>query len=91
MKDFINKVLLNFTENITDRVFLSIQNDNELLREYLKLISAKRNDFGIDQINQEIGRAVKEVFDLDNIEELGKPQSSLILSTYTRHRPKKTG
>lgn len=37
MKDFLRKILNQFADDITDKVFLLIQNDKELMAEYLML------------------------------------------------------
>ena len=44
IKKFADEVLSKFSKEITDQVFLSIQNDRELMHEYLRLVSKE----GID-------------------------------------------
>jgi len=77
IKDFSDKVLDKFVEAITDNVFLTIQEDRELLQEYLRLVSDK----GLDTVNQQFGKAVKKRFNLDNApRRQDNPKSFLIKS-----------
>ena len=73
--EFADKVLARFDQSITDEVFLLIQNDRELMHEYLRLVGSE----GLDAVNTGIGRKVKEHFALANIpERQGNPKSTLI-------------
>ena len=47
---------------ITNEIFLIIQNDKKLMQEYLKAVKL----FELDTINQNIGKAVKELYSLEN-------------------------
>jgi len=75
MKNFTTKVLDRFTKEITDQVFLFIQNDKELLRDYLHLL----NDVKLNSVNSNIAKAVKGRYGLTNLESKGTPKSLLIL------------
>ena len=57
---FTDKVLSKFSASITDKVFLMIQTDRELMLEYLELV--RSNDPMI--IHQQIGNKIKERFHL---------------------------
>ena len=81
MNGFIEKVLNRFAGDITDRVFLMIQNDSELMQNYLKLVESK----GLSTVNAQIGKAVKIKFNLENSERCKKPKSTLIKNSYKRH------
>jgi len=76
MKAFTKKLLDRYSKEITDQVFLFIQNDKELMRDYLHLINQK----DIHYVNGGIAKAIKERFNLKNLSSKGKPKSSLILS-----------
>ena len=77
IKKFTEKVLASFSKTITDQVFLSIQNDPELMHEYLRLVEAH----GLTVVNQQIGKGVKLRFKLSNDDERQvRPQSTLIQS-----------
>ena len=77
IKLFSDKVLDEFSKKITDQVFLSIQNNRELMHEYLRLISTST----IDTVNQQIGKAVKHRYQLSNSDSRqDAPTSTLIKS-----------
>lgn len=77
LKKFSDEVLSKFSKEITDQVFLSIQNDRELMHEYLRLISKE----GIDSVNQHIGKSVKSCYKLSNSDSRqDNPKSMLIKS-----------
>lgn len=78
LKDFKSKVIDKFCETITDRIFLMIQNDRDLMQEYLSIIE-KGNSRA--NINSQIAKEIKKRFQLDNqIMRNIDPQSSLIKS-----------
>ena len=77
IKKFADDVLDEFSKEITDQVFLSIQNNRELMHEYLRLISTNT----IDTVNQQIGKAVKNRYRLTNSDSRqDAPTSTLIKS-----------
>lgn len=77
IKPFTKRVFERFPGSITDQVFLLIQNDHELMHDYLRLVEDK----GLDVTNRSIGKAVKHEFGLDNAPERGtSPNSTLIQS-----------
>ena len=79
--EFNKKVINEFVESITDRVFLMIEDDKDLMAEYLRLIS----DNTLNAVNTSLGLAVKELLKLENIEIEEEPASFLIRS-YTKHK-----
>lgn len=67
--------LLN--KRITNEIFLIIQNDRTLMKEYLRAIEKD----GLDSVNQAIGKAVKDSYNLVNIDEReDNPTCTLIQS-----------
>jgi hypothetical protein len=77
ISDFVDTVVSSFSESITDYVFLMIQDDRELMQEYLRLIS----DTKLDTVNQQIGKKVKERFNLTKApRRQDSPRSNLIKS-----------
>ena len=79
-----------YLESITDRVFLFIQNNRKAMQEYLCLVS----DFDKDQVNQNIGKQVKEWLILENIikripenqkEERCFSPLSVMIKSYAKH------
>lgn len=78
LKEFKTKVVDLFCETITDRIFLMIQNDRELMQEYLSIIE-KGNSRA--NINSQIAKEIKKRFNLKNQNEKNiDPKSSLIAS-----------
>ena len=67
-------------EDITDRVFLEIENNPELFQRYRQLISSRTQH----SINAAIGKHVIITWNLDNIGRCYKPRSKLIKS-YEKH------
>jgi hypothetical protein len=68
------EVIRRLNAEITDRVFLIIQRDRDLMREYLIACDSE----GHDSVNRTIGKAVKEYYKLKNADTRGKPESTLI-------------
>ncbi len=60
LKDFVDEVLDQFAEDITDQVFLMIQEDRDLMQKYLAAVS--EHDLGA--VNRAIGKAVLVRFSL---------------------------
>lgn len=66
--------LLN--KRITNEVFLTIQNDRELMYHYLRAVEEK----GLDAVNQQIGKQVKVSYQLTNADREEFPSCTLIQS-----------
>ena len=78
MDEFIKNLFKNFDLFITDHVFLTIQNDRNLMQQYLKLIEKK----GINAINQRIGREIKKKYNLSNFPKRNKKPISTLISSH---------
>lgn len=64
-------------KRITNEIFLTIQNNRELMLEYLRAIETK----GLDSVNQTIGKEVKKAYQLTNIDDReDNPSCTLIQS-----------
>lgn len=64
-------------KRITNEVFLIIQNDRELMYEYLRLVES----LGLDSVNQAIGKEVKKQYGLTNVDDReDNPSCTLIQS-----------
>jgi len=81
LKNFEEKALEQFTKEITDLFFLYIENDEDLMHDYLRVIG---RDHDLDTTNKKLGEAVKSWFKLKNGEVNREPMSKLIES-YTEH------
>ena len=71
-----NKVIQSFNKKITDEVFLHIQNDRELMHDYLRTVS----EHGIDKVNKKIGMTVRQTYGLSKVDREKEPASTLIQS-----------
>jgi len=78
--EYVEKLVDNFIENITDELFLSIERDDETMREYMTNV----NRFGLEELNRAIGLKIKDRLALGHCEENHNPRSRLIKS-FTRH------
>ena len=79
-EEFAQKVTDKFNEELIDLVFQYIENNAELMHDYLRLVS----DIDLDTVNKALGRKIKEKFGVDNLGRNNKPKSKLIQS-YTKH------
>lgn len=79
--DYAEKVVRDFMTHITDHVFLSIQHNEDRMREY----QTRVNENSLQEVNQAIGRKVKDIFRLDNDSVSSEPKSWLI-KDYTLHK-----
>ena len=73
---FAQKAISKFNKKITDEIFLLIQNDKDLMKEYLTLV----HQHGQGVVNMGIGKEVKKQFGLTNKDREKKPTSTLISS-----------
>ena len=75
ISQFTQSVLNEFTERLTDQVFLFIENDRELLGQYLHTVEGKE----LDTVNAHIAQAIKRHFGLESKgEKCNTPNSKLI-------------
>jgi hypothetical protein len=72
--EYAEKVVLDFMREITDHVFLNIQHNENLMRDYQTQV----NENGLRAVNQAIGRKVKDLFDLKDDGICSAPKSWLI-------------
>jgi hypothetical protein len=80
MNEYVEQVVDRFITDITDHLFLSIEQDDVLMREYILNVDR----YKLDDLNRAIGKKIKEKLSLENGEVNNKPKSRLIQS-YTRH------
>lgn len=78
---FAEQIVRDFITNITDHVFLSIEQDDAVMREYMTNV----NHFGLEEMNRAIGLRVKDMLQLDHVGEEHNPRSRLIKS-FTKHK-----
>lgn len=71
------EAITQMNKRITNEIFLLIQNDHRLMYEYLRAVENN----GLETVNQQIGKAVKEGYQLININEReDNPTCTLIQS-----------
>ena len=78
LQEYSEELLSKFSKEITDQVFLSIQNDRKLMHEYLRLISEN----GIDSVNQHIGKFVKKRYKLSNSDSRQDDPKSILIKSH---------
>ena len=76
LNNFKEKVIDLFSKKLTDKVFLMIQNDKELMREYLSVIE-KNNSLAY--VNSEIAKEIKKRYGLKNLNQRNKKPESLLI------------
>jgi len=81
LDDFKSKVVKMFCNDITDRVFLMIQNDRELMQEYLSIIEHGNSRANI---NSQIAKEIKKRFQLDNEEMKNKEPKSFLIQSHEK-------
>jgi hypothetical protein len=75
--EIAQKAIAKMNKRITNEIFLIIQNDRELMHEYLLAVQ----DSKLDTVNQQIGKAVKAQYSLVNLDEReDNPSCTLIQS-----------
>lgn len=80
IEEIAEKALQEIVADIADDVFLIIQSENDSMQQYLDLVIEK----GKDNVNQTIGKYVKNRLKLTNLDREDEPSSTLIQS-YQRH------
>ena len=68
------KAIAKMNKKITNEIFLIIQNDKKLMYKYLKAVENN----GLDTVNQQIGKKIKESYKLDDDGRENKPTCTLI-------------
>jgi hypothetical protein len=77
IENFADEAISDFNKRITDMIFLSIQNDRELMSKYMDLVHIN----GQDKVKQIIAKKIKESYQLTNAPTRNKePLSTLIKS-----------
>ncbi|SHJ15397.1 hypothetical protein [Propionispora hippei] len=63
-------------KRITNEIFLIVQNDRTLMKEYLRAVERE----GLDTVNQTIGKKVRQKYQLTNSDRENNPTCTLIQS-----------
>jgi hypothetical protein len=76
-KEIAEAAIKMMNKRITNEIFLIIQNDRELMKEYLRAVGNNT----LDTVNQTIGKEVKRAYGLSNINDReDNPSCTLIQS-----------
>jgi hypothetical protein len=81
---FAEKVIKKFSKEITDQVFLMIENDKDLNQEYLRLVSNKK----LDTVNQTIGKMVRKKFNLESTTTRQEKPKSKFIKSHVELKPR---
>ena len=89
IKEFNNEVIERFANEMTDLIFQYILEHDDLMSNYLDLISEK----GRHTVNSQLGKSIKTRFNVENVDIdgnilKGNPNCVLIKTQYTKHKPK---
>lgn len=79
MDAFTQNVLDQFSKEITDQVFLFIQNDRKLMHEYLKLINKNDRHY----VNGGIAKAICKRYGLTNSYDRQETPKSTLIQSYS--------
>ena len=77
IKELGEKAIAVLNKRITNEIFLIIQNDKNLMKEYLRLVEKE----GLDKVNMQIGKLIKNSYKLINLNDReDNPSCTLIQS-----------
>ncbi len=82
-KEIAKKAIAKMNKKITNEIFLIIQNDKDLMKEYLKAVEGTK----LDTVNTQIGLAVKDIYKLENDksdDRIEKNPTSTLISTHQK-------
>lgn len=78
--DLSNKVISIFNKRITNEIFLIIQNNRELMYDYLKLVEKH----GLTTVNQNIGKAVAKAYNLQKFDDREDNPACTLIQTHQK-------
>lgn len=67
-------------KKITNEIFLIIQSDRNLMREYLRAVERE----GLDTVNRTIGKKVKQVYHLTNLNDREDDPSCTLIQSHQK-------
>ncbi len=75
--EIAEEAIRRMNKRLTNEIFLIIQNDRDLMKEYLRAVQGS----GLDAVNQTIGKRVKASYNLVNVNDReDNPSCTLIQS-----------
>lgn len=85
MNEFFEKVCNQFDKHITDEIFLFIQNDRELMSEYLHLVASNGN---LDTVNSNLAKHISKHYGIVNSNETEENPQSTLIQTHAKFEKK---
>ena len=79
-KEIAEEAIKRMNKKITNEIFLTIQNDRDLMKEYLRSIK----DNTLDTVNQIIGKEVKKAYRLVNINDREDDPSCTLIQSHQK-------
>ncbi len=80
--DIAKEAISRLNKRITNEVFLIIQNDRDLMHEYLRAVE----QHGLDTVNQQIGKKVKELYDFVNLDDREDNPSCTLIQSHQKFK-----
>jgi hypothetical protein len=74
--EIADRAISIMNKRITNEIFLIVQNDRTLMKEYLRAVERE----GLDTVNQTIGKKVRQKYQLTNSDRENNPTCTLIQS-----------
>lgn len=79
-KQIAEEAISILNKKITNEIFSIIQNDKNLMHEYLRAVETE----GLDAVNKTIGRLVKESYKLVNINDRENDPSCALIQSHQK-------
>ena len=79
-RQIAREAVAKLNKKITNEIFLIIQNDRELMQNYLRAVEHK----GLDVVNQTIGKEVKAAYHLRDINDRKDDPSCTLIQSHQK-------
>ena len=78
--DIAKRAIKILNKRITNELFLIIQNDKDLMHEYLLAVQ----EYKLDNVNRAIGKEVKKAYNLKNLNDREENPTCTLIQTHTK-------
>jgi len=79
-QDIARESIARFNKRITNEIFLGIQNDRDLMKEYLEVVHER----GVATVNRDIGKKVKKAYHLENMNDRDDNPSCTLIQSHQK-------
>ena len=79
-KHVAEEAIRRMNQRITNEIFLIIQNDRDLMKEYLRAVETN----GLNTVNQTVGKEVKNAYGLVNMDNREDNPSCTLIQSHTK-------